>query len=68
MSADQHPHSPQQVEQQLEQQDEQQPQPETGFYVLRTLFDDVPVATEGDAHAHITCVEYWSESYMIVYR
>ncbi|KAI5299834.1 hypothetical protein KEM55_001482 [Ascosphaera atra] len=34
-------------------------QPETGPYVLRQLIDNVPVATEGDEDAHITCAEYW---------
>ncbi|KAJ5682622.1 hypothetical protein N7462_005787 [Penicillium macrosclerotiorum] len=28
-------------------------------YVLRSLFDDVPLATDDSADVYITCVEYW---------
>jgi hypothetical protein len=39
-------------------------------YVLRQLLDKVPLAAEeGGPEIHITCVEYWSESFtQSVYR
>lgn len=30
-------------------------------YVLRSVFDDVPIATEDAPDVHITCVEYWGK-------
>lgn len=30
-------------------------------YVLRSLFDDVPIASEGSSDVYITCVEYWGK-------
>jgi len=32
-------------------------------YVLRSLFADVPIATEHSSDVYITCVEYWSKLY-----
>lgn len=30
-------------------------------YVLRSLFDDVPLAADDSSDAYITCVEYWGK-------
>lgn len=35
--------------------------PGTEPYVLRSLFDDVPLASEGSSDVYITCVEYWGK-------
>ena len=35
--------------------------PEPGPYVLRSVFDDIPLkADDGPDQVYITCVEYWS--------
>ncbi|KAJ5975975.1 hypothetical protein N7481_009682 [Penicillium waksmanii] len=34
-------------------------------YVLRSLFDNVPLTTEGSSDVYITCVEYWDENLYI---
>lgn len=33
----------------------------TDPYVLRSLFDNVPLATEDSSGVYITCVEYWGK-------
>jgi hypothetical protein len=35
-------------------------------YVLRSLFADVPIATEHSSDVYITCVEYWSKLYLLL--
>ena len=30
-------------------------------YILRSLFDNVPLTTEDNSDVYITCVEYWGE-------
>ncbi|KAJ5676884.1 uncharacterized protein N7477_002517 [Penicillium maclennaniae] len=37
----------------------------TDPYILRSLFDDVPLATEDSSGVYITCVEYWEENLYI---
>ncbi|KAJ5161745.1 hypothetical protein N7492_007137 [Penicillium capsulatum] len=39
--------------------------PGTEPYVLRSLFDDVPLATEDSSDVYITCVEYWEQNLYI---
>ncbi|KAJ6166291.1 hypothetical protein N7485_009535 [Penicillium canescens] len=39
--------------------------PGTVPYVLRSLFEDVPLATEHSSDVYITCVEYWNENLYI---
>ncbi|KAJ5247370.1 hypothetical protein N7468_002353 [Penicillium chermesinum] len=34
-------------------------------YVLRSLFEDVPLATEDSSDVYITCVEYWEQNLYI---
>lgn len=33
-------------------------------YVLRSLFDNVPLTTEGSSDVYITCVEYWGKLWL----
>lgn len=35
--------------------------PEMEPYVLRSLFDDVPLAADDSSDVYITCVEYWGK-------
>lgn len=35
--------------------------PEMEPYVLRALFDDVPLAADHSSDVYITCVEYWGK-------
>jgi len=37
--------------------------PGTDPYILRSLFDNVPLATEDSSDVYITCVEYWGKLY-----
>ncbi|KAJ5725413.1 uncharacterized protein N7483_006770, partial [Penicillium malachiteum] len=39
--------------------------PGTNPYVLRSLFENVPVETEDNRDVYITCVEYWDENLYI---
>ncbi|KAJ5224597.1 uncharacterized protein N7469_008100, partial [Penicillium citrinum] len=39
--------------------------PGTQPYVLRSLFDDVPLNTETNSDVYITCVQYWDENLYI---
>ncbi|OQE00156.1 hypothetical protein PENVUL_c057G09535 [Penicillium vulpinum] len=39
--------------------------PGTIPYVLHSLFEDVPLATEDSSDVYITCVEYWNENLYI---
>lgn len=38
--------------------------PGTVPYLLHSLFEDVPLATENSSDVYITCVEYWSKLYL----
>src|ERR1700761_8311263 len=33
---------------------------EIGIYALKDLISDIPLATDGDEQAHITCVDAWN--------